>query len=233
MRVWDDALTERDKQVFARAGFGARQGFGKNPAVVIIDVNYNFTGEKPEPILKSIETSRNSCGEEGWVAVRHLRRLLEVARPKRVPIFYTTNIDRFSLVETGRRATKNARTGEDVDDTHRRRNAIVREIEPRPGEIVIAKDKASAFYGTPLAGYLIELGVDQVLVTGTSTSGCVRATTVDAWQLNFNVAVIEECVFDRGQTSHKMALFDMNAKYADVVPLAEVERYLSGLPDRG
>lgn len=231
MRLWDDLLTERDKLVFDRAGFGTRQGFGRNPAVIVIDVNYNFTGEKPEPILKAIEASRNSCGEEGWVAVGHLLRLLAAARANRVPVFYTTNMPLNAVVDLGRRATKNARSTEDIDDIHRRRTEIVKDIAPEDGDVVIRKDKASAFFGTNLIGYLIERRVDQVLVTGTSTSGCVRATAVDAWQYNLNVAVVEECVFDRGQVSHKIALFDMNAKYADVVSREEAENYLRGLPD--
>jgi hypothetical protein len=69
MAIWDDVLTERDKQVFAAAGYGKRQGFGRRPAVMVVDVNYNFVGDVPEPILDSIKKYRNSCGEEGWQAV--------------------------------------------------------------------------------------------------------------------------------------------------------------------
>ncbi len=105
-------------------------------------------------------------------------------------------------------------------------NAIVREIAPHEGDIVILKDKPSVFFGTPLMSYLHELQVDMLLVAGTTTSGCVRATVVDAFSYNFKVVVVEECVFDRGQASHKVNLFDMQAKYADVVPLEAALRYL-------
>ena len=96
--------------------------------------------------------------------------------------------------------------------------------------MVIRKDKPSVFFGTPLMSYLHELQVDTLLVTGTTTSGCVRATVVDAFSYNFKVVVVEECVFDRGQASHQVNLFDMQAKYADVVSLEDALRYLDKLP---
>ena len=71
MPDWDNFLTERDKKVFEAAGYGKRQGYGKNPAIVVVDVNYNFVGDTPEPILDSIKKYRNSCGEEGWQGVYH------------------------------------------------------------------------------------------------------------------------------------------------------------------
>ena len=89
--VWDKFLTERDKAVFAAGGFGARAGFGKRPALLIIDVNWLFCGDRPEPILESIKRFRSSCGEESWVAVEHIRRLAEAARTKGLPVIYTTN----------------------------------------------------------------------------------------------------------------------------------------------
>jgi len=230
MPAWDGLLTEQDELVFAKAGFGHSQGFGQRPAVVVIDVNYNFTGEKRQPILEAIEVSRNNCGDAAWDAIPALQRLLGTARANGVPIFYTTNAPRYHPIDTGRRATKNNRTVEATDETHRRRNQIVAEIAPQDGDVVIEKDKASAFFGTNLIAFLIERGVDQILVGGTSTSGCVRATVVDAWSYNLNAAVVEECAFDRGQTSHKMALFDINAKYGDVVSLSSAEAYLNGLP---
>ena len=230
MAIWDDVLTERDKQVFAAAGYGKRQGFGSRPAVIVVDVNYNFVGDVPEPILESIKKYRNSCGEEGWQGVYQIRRLLEAARAKSVPIFYSTGSSRPSALTAGRWHGKNRRGDEDFQARARDGNEIVREIAPHEGDIVILKDKPSVFFGTPLMSYLHELQVDTLLVAGTTTSGCVRATVVDAFSYNFRVVVIEECVFDRGQTSHKVNLFDMQAKYADVVPLDAVLDYLGELP---
>ncbi len=230
MATWDDVLTERDKQVFAAAGYGKRQGFGSRPAVIVVDVNYNFVGDVPESILESIKKHRNSCGEEGWQGVYQIRALLDAARAKGVPIFYSTGQRRSTALTAGRWHGKNSRGGEDFQERSRDGNEIVGEIAPQDGDIVIFKDKPSVFFGTPLMSYLHELQVDTLLVAGTTTSGCVRATVVDAFSYNFKVVVVEECVFDRGQASHKVNLFDMQAKYADVVPLEAALTYLHELP---
>jgi hypothetical protein len=93
MPTWDDILTPRDKDVFALSGYGKRAGFGQRPAVLVIDVNYNFVGDKPEPILESVKRFRNSCGEEGWEGVHRIRELLSETRKKHLPMFYTTGHD--------------------------------------------------------------------------------------------------------------------------------------------
>jgi nicotinamidase-related amidase len=231
MAIWDDALTERDVQVFAKSGYGGRQGFGRRPALLVVDVNYNFVGDTPLPILESIEKFRNSCGEEGWQAIAKIQRLLEASRRKSLPIFYSTMLPRQNSADFGRWAGKNQRALEDRGEVAQWGNEIVQEIAPELGETVIRKAKPSVFFGTPLVSYLNDLQIDSLLVAGTTTSGCVRATVVDAFSYNYMVAVVEECTFDRGQASHKINLFDMNAKYADVISLSEVEEYLAGLPD--
>lgn len=231
MAIWDDVLTERDRQVFAKSGYGKRAGFGHRPAVLVIDMNYNFVGDHPEPILKSVERFRNSCGEEGWQGVYRIRELLGAGRQKRLPIFYTTGHERNAPVAFGRWQGKNSRSAEDLREEWSKGNEIVEEIGPHEGDVVIRKQKPSAFFGTPLMSMLNELDADTVLVTGCTTSGCVRASVIDAFSYNFRVSVIEECVFDRGQASHKINLFDMNAKYADVISLREAQEYIKSLPD--
>ncbi len=230
MATWDDILTARDKEVFAKAGFGKRAGFGQRPAVLVIDVNYAFVGDRPEPILKSVERYRHSCGEEGWEGVYRIRELLSAARTKHLPIFYTTAWEESSPLIMGRWQGKNGRSGEDLDDGRCKGTEIVGEISPQEGDILIRKQKPSAFFGTPLISMLNEIRADTVLVTGCTTSGCVRASVIDAFSYNFRVSVVEECVFDRGQASHKINLFDMNAKYADVISLNDALEYLNGLP---
>lgn len=120
---------------------------------------------------------------------------------------------------------KNPRHAE--DDTHA--NEIVAEIAPRPGDIIIEKNKPSVFFGTLLASYLVDLHADSLIVCGTTTSGCVRATVVDAFSYNYKVTVVTEATFDRGEASHWVNLFDMDHKYADVTPLSEVLGQLSRL----
>ncbi|MBI4199037.1 MAG: isochorismatase family protein [Chloroflexi bacterium] len=227
MAIWDQFITERDRQVYERSGHGRRQGFGQRPAALIIDVNYGWVGATPEPILKSIEKYPYSCGLEGWEGVAHIQRLLQVVRGKGLPVFYTTSNEtrrRMRPEGTGKQARRES------PEFQRRSGQIVEEIAPAEGEVVVYKHAPSAFFGTPLATYLTELQVDGLLVCGTSTSGCVRASVVDANSYGFKVAVIEECTFDRGQASHAINLFDMHMKYADVVPLARVEEYVASLP---
>jgi nicotinamidase-related amidase len=102
-------------------------------------------------------------------------------------------------------------------------------IDPKPGEVSITKKKPSAFFGTPLSQYLITLGVDQLLCCGTTTSGCVRATVIDAFSSGYRVAVIEDCTFDRGQASHAVNLFDMDQKYSNVMSSPRIIEYIEGL----
>src|SRR5215470_6652305 len=111
-RIWDRFLTERDKAVFAAGGFGARAGFGKRPAVLVIDVNWAFCGEEPQPILESIKRWRTSCGEEAWTALPHIKRLIETARAKGVPVIYTTGGGREDRWDRGSWDWKSSRAAE-------------------------------------------------------------------------------------------------------------------------
>ena len=164
MATWDDILTARDKEVFALSGFGKKAGFGQRPAIFIIDVNYNFTGDKPEPILESVKRFRTSCGEEGWEGVYKIRELLAEARKKHLPTFYTTaEENRANTTVTDRRL------GGKKQPHHRRHdrawekaNQIVEEIAPQPGDIVVRKQKPSAFFGTPLMSMLNEVHADSI-----------------------------------------------------------------------
>jgi nicotinamidase-related amidase len=230
--IWNEFLTERDRAVFGGAGYGARQGFGKRPALLIIDVNYAFCGERPEPILESIKKWRNSCGEESWISIGYIRKLIDAAHEKGVPVVYTTGVRRPDNWDSGSWSWKNSRNNERPQATgvNRDGNDIVDEIAPAPQDLVVLKQKPSGFFGTNMLSYLVLLGCDSVIVTGTTTSGCVRATVLDAFSNNFHVAIAEEGCFDRSQASHAINLCDMNAKYADVVKSDEVIDYLGSLP---
>src|SRR2546423_4010275 len=130
--VWNKFLSERDKHVFAAAGYATRQGFGKRPAILVVDVNYNFCGERPEPILESIERWRNSCGAEAWEGIKAIKRLNAAARAKGLPVIYSTNTGREDGWDSGSWAWKSSRTCErprtagNLDG-----NTIVAEIAPQ------------------------------------------------------------------------------------------------------
>ncbi|HEV7328438.1 MAG TPA: isochorismatase family protein [Bosea sp. (in: a-proteobacteria)] len=231
--IWNKFLTERDKAVFAQAGYANAGGFGKRPALLVIDVSYGFCDEKPLPILESIKRWRNSCGEDAWTAMPYLRSLIETARGKGLPVIYTTGNSRDDKWDHGGWLWKNARATEDAvvkPATNVGDDEIVAEIAPGPQDLMVYKQKPSGFFGTNLTSYLTLLGCDSVIVTGTTTSGCVRATVIDAFSLNYRVIVAEEACFDRSQASHAINLCDMNAKYADVVKTQAVLDYFDGLP---
>jgi nicotinamidase-related amidase len=230
-RIWDKFLTDRDKAVFAASGYGVRAGYGKHPALLVIDVNYNFTGDRPEPILDSIARWPNSCGQEGWDAVPVLRQLIDAAHGKGLPVIYTTGDRRADGWDRGSWSWKNNRTGAPLPKaaSNLDGNAILDEIAPAPQDIVIRKLKPSGFYGTNLESFLTLLDADSLIVTGTTTSGCVRATVLDAFSSNYRVTVVENACFDRSQASHAVNLCDMNAKYADVVTSEDALAYIASL----
>jgi maleamate amidohydrolase len=231
--IWNAFLTERDKAVFKASGYGARGGFGQRPALLVVDVNYAFCDERPLPILESIKRWRNSCGEDAWIAMPYLKSLIEKAHAKGIPVIYTTGVRRADNWDSGSWSWKNGRSGEDETvrpGTYVDSNDIVAAIAPGPRDIVVFKQKPSGFFGTNMASYLTLLGCDSVIVTGTTTSGCVRATVLDAFSLNYRIALAEEACFDRSQASHAINLCDMNAKYADVVKTAEVLEFFENLP---
>lgn len=222
-------LTDLDREVYAKAGFGHRAGFGTRPGILIIDVQYRTCGEIPMPILGAIDEYKTSCGEAGWAAVGVIERLLAVARPRGVPVLYPV-VERKDRFDTGRWKDKVPSIADGPSYIGNRGTEIIETIAPRPGDVVVSKRYASAFFGTPLATYLNDLDRDTIIVTGATTSGCVRASVSDAFSYGYKVVVVEDAVFDRGEASHAINLFDMDQKYADVLPSEKVIQYLETLP---
>jgi nicotinamidase-related amidase len=227
--VWMQYMTPRDKEVLKASGYGAHMGYGKRPALMIVDVSYNFVGEKPLPMLESIKRWRNSCGEEGWAAIKVIRRLLDACHGRGLPVFYSTNTRRPDGFDAGSWRWKNSRELENTE-AEIGGNEIVADIAPSPQDVVLLKTKPSAFYGTPFNSFLVDLKVDSLIVVGVSTSGCVRATVIDAFSNNYRVAVVAEGCFDRVEVSHAINLCDMHAKYADVVGVEEALAFIQSLP---
>jgi nicotinamidase-related amidase len=174
---------------------------------------------------------KTSCGEIGWRAIPTIRKLIDTAHAKGLPVIYTTGERRPDQWDAGSWAWKssshvgaapNARPNVDG-------NMIVPDIAPSPKDIVIRKLKPSAFFGTPLLSFLVDLKVDSLIVTGTTTSGCVRASVVDAFSNNYRCALVSDASFDRFEMSHAVSLFDMGAKYADIVDSEEALTFMAGL----
>lgn len=232
-RIWDDYLTALDREVYAKAGFGHRSGFGRHPAVLIIDVQYRTCGETPKPILEAIDEYKTSSGEAGWKAVGVIEKILDIARRKKIPIIYPV-VERKDKFDTGRWKDKIPAIADKASYIGDRGTQMIESIAPEPSDIVVSKRYASAFFGTPLMTYLNDLRVDTVIVTGATTSGCVRATVADAFSYGFRVIVVEDGVFDRGEVSHAINLFDMDQKYADVLPAEQVLKFFDQLsPEEG
>jgi maleamate amidohydrolase len=221
---WAGVITPDDEARYAAAGFGAPAGSGTRPALLIIDVQYRTVGDTPKPFFESVrEDYTTSCGDAGWAAVRNIAPLLAAFRERSLPVLYPHVAPKRSY-DAGRLAAKVPSIMDIPDRGYR----FVEEVAPAETDIVIPKRHPSAFFATSLTSYLIDLGVDWLVVTGATTSGCVRASVVDAFALNYKITVPHDAVYDRSPTVHAVNLFDMAQKYADVTTTADV---IGALPD--
>jgi nicotinamidase-related amidase len=226
--TWREVIPAEDRAVYEAAAYGRPGRRGTSPVLVVIDVTYGFIGRERLPILESIARYPNSCGERGWEAMKRIERLVVRARTSSIPIYYTAGVTDHVVAHAGRWREKHPRTLEQPEDAQE----IPEAIAPREGDVVIRKTKPSVFHGTPLLSSLVDRGVDTVIATGCTTSGCVRATVVDAFSNGFATIVVEDAVFDRGVLSHAVNLFDMDQKYADVIDTEQTLAYLASLGDR-
>ena len=226
-RVWDKFLTPQDRAHVAKSNHRPI-GFGEKPALLLID-NYRWVfGDEPQPILDAIDTWPSSCGLDAWKAIPHIQTLLKAARDAKIPVVHATGREEDGLESwTAWREVydSNDRSLEAMEWRSRRWD-IVDEVAHIPGEPVVRKSSPSAFWGTPLVGHLNYHNVDTIITCGETTSGCIRACVVDGCTHRYRMIVVEEAVFDRHEASHAINLFDMNQKYADVLPLADVLEYL-------
>jgi len=197
---------------------------GSAPALLAIDLYELAYQGGANPVVELHRIYPSTCGENAYAAIEPTKRLFAAARAAGIPVFYTTSDTRPDSLPSRVTATRRQRVPTDPSLYQ-----IKSEFRPQPGDVVITKQRASAFYGTPLMAHLTQLGVQTVIVCGESTSGCVRASAVDAYSNGFHVVVVEECCFDRSMLSHKINLFDLHHKYADVMHVGEVVAHLDGL----
>lgn len=200
---------------YKKIGLLRRMGFGEKPALLIVD------------FIKGFSNPDLPFGANLDEEIEATAKVLELIRKKAAPVVYTTLGYEEGFQDAGLWIKKVPTI------IHFKKGADTVEIDPRitpiPGEHIILKKFASAFFGTNLASLLTSQRIDTLIITGCTTSGCIRASVVDALQNGFRPIVPRECVGDRAQTPHEASLFDIDAKYGDVVSLKEVLEYLSSL----
>ena len=202
-----------DEEFFRQRGFGIKIGFGERPALMIIDMIKGFT-DPSMPLGAPLESQ-----------IEAQRPLLEVAHQRDIPVIFSTVIyEEADIKDAGVWALK--QTGARTLTAGSEAVKIDPRLGLQPRDIVLMKKYASCFYGTDLVARLNSRRIDTLIITGCTTSGCVRATAVDAVQNGFRPMVVREAVGDRSAAAHEQSLFDLNAKYADVVSLDETLQYL-------
>ena len=207
--IWDDVIGEEERIAYEKAGWGGTVGVGSRPALLVVDMYRAF-----------VDPAYPFSAPDALAVADRIGGLLERFRERSLPVIFSTGILGGTPAERGRWKVR-ATTESPV-----MRESAAYEIWPafkrRDDEPLIQKRYPSAFFGTTLASVLTYHSVDTLVVTGTVTSGCVRATCLDGFNLNYRVIVPEECVCDRGEVSHKVALFEIQMKYGDVLPTATV-----------
>ncbi|MDQ6434300.1 isochorismatase family protein [Mesorhizobium sp. LHD-90] len=202
-----------DADVYSRQQFGGRTGFGKSAALLVIDFVNGF--HDPEIL----------GGGNIAEAVIATRPLLEFFRARGLPVVFTRIVYAQDGSDASLWSEKLPRLRSLTETAHE--SQVVEHLAPLPGEIVVRKTQASAFFGTPLAACLFRHGVDTLVVTGCTTSGCVRASVIDAMSLNYRTVVATDCVGDRALGPHHANLFDMGQKYSDLLTADEIMEALS------
>jgi nicotinamidase-related amidase len=221
---WKDVIPAADSKLYSCY---ARDTFvGPNAALLAIDLyNIVYRGGPHSP-YELEEKYPNSCGIYAHRAIAPTKDLFAAARRAGLPIFYCTQDTAPNNRPVGAFSTR--RQGSTVprqNDDHE----IYHEFTPQPTDVVIRKQRASVFQGTPLLSHLNLLGIQSLIVCGESTSGCVRASSVDAYSNGFHVSLVEECTFDRAELTHKVNLWDLHHKYLDVMHVDEVVSHLESL----
>ncbi len=203
---------------YTQRGFAGRVGFGERPAVLVIDLARAWT--EPYPI--------SPIGTDLSEVVAQTARVLDVGRQIPIPVFFTT----MAFEADGRDAGAVVALKTPHIAMLTRGSPLTRlhpDLEVGPGEVLIAKQRASAFFGTSLLSQLVARSIDTLIVTGCSTSGCIRATAQDGFDNNLHVIVPREAVGDRSPSAHEANLFDIDARLGDVLPVEQVLQYLNGI----
>ncbi len=210
LKKWQGVIPDEELRGYSKAGMGKNMGFGKKCAIVLVDMTYLAVDER-FPL---------AFGGGAWDVVNAVERLLKEARPKGIPLFYVRRNKRTLDVEKGVHVHKLVFSSPLLYDP--KADEWPPSIAPTSEDVIIQKPRYSSFFETPLRSMLTFHGVDTVIITGFTTSCCVRCTAVDAFQCNLRPIIPEECVGDRSLVAHRANLFDIQMKFGDVVSLQEV-----------
>ena len=222
--VWKDVVSPEDLELYQH--YRREMRVGQRPAVLLIDLYNQVYKGGPGPVHEVAKRFPSACGDYAWDAVEPTKRLLNLTRARGFPLVYSTGETRRKSRTERVSATNRQRSARDDDALE-----IFEAFKPESQDLIVYKERASVFFGTALIAHLTQQGIDSLIVCGESTSGCVRASVVDAYSYGFHVVVVEECTFDRSLLSHKVDLFDMHHKYADVMHLWELEEHLQAFPE--
>ncbi len=215
---WKGYVGDEELEALRKAGMGKNMGVGEKPAVLVVDMTYLYV----DPAFPL------AAGKGMWHVADAIGRLLTVVRKKRIPVFYVRRNKRTLPVEKGLHARKLASFSSPLLYDPKA-DEWPDSIAPTASDIIIEKPKYSPFFETPLRSMLTYCGVDTLIVTGVSTSACVRCAVTDAFQCNIRPIVPEECVGDRSISAHKASLFDIQMKFGDVMRLEEVLDWINSI----
>lgn len=216
-----DIIQRKDLAMFEKARMGRRYIPGETPALIIIDMTHGFVEDE----------YLSGYSKTGFPAAEAIKQLLDLARTKNILTFFTRGYSKKNPLERGVKDEKKDYIEQNepdlmyVEKAHR----IIPLLAPIDSEIVITKPKPSAFFGTQLISMLAYKKIDTLIITGMVTSGCIRATVMDAYSYNYKVLIPIECVADRCEISHQVSLFDMDQKWANVISLTEVVKYIKSV----
>lgn len=219
---WQDIVDPKVLDIYS--AYDRETYVGEGPALLAIDLYQLAYQGGAKPVHDLMGEFPSSCGENAWNAIPPTERLFKAARAVGIPVIYSTTEAR-KEANVGKAYATSRQNKPKTDDVWE----IKEEFAPQEGDLIVYKQRASAFYGTPLIAQLHQMGVQSLIVCGESTSGCVRASVVDAYSNGIHVAIAEECCFDRSELSHKVNLFDMHHKYADVMHVDEIVQHLYGI----
>jgi len=215
---WSGIISDETIELYEEAGFANKVEIGKRPCLMVIDAQYATTGEQPMPLPDALAYHPMNCGEHAWRAIPNMQRLLAMFREGGFPVVYTKVIARKS-----RAPNRRMPMAANFDPRHWE---IVEALLPREGEGVFEKDGPSAFSRADVGDWVRQSGADTLVVTGNTTSGCVRATVIDAYSEHYQILVPHDAVYDRSPVSHAVNLFDINAKYGQVLSTDDALRQL-------